>query len=86
MFHTAASSAGRTVYPDYLGNERTLAWLRRELKTMHDSVPYNGLWLDMNEYVVFVAFLCMHLPPCCTENALCRRVWGLYASGIILQI
>jgi alpha-glucosidase (family GH31 glycosyl hydrolase) len=40
---------GKTVYPDYLGNANTSRWLVENLQHMYDKVPYDGLWLDMNE-------------------------------------
>ncbi|KAF8062769.1 alpha-glucosidase [Scenedesmus sp. PABB004] len=48
---------GKTVYPDYLDNPRTSAWLTRELRHMHEQVPYDGLWLDMNEASSFCSGL-----------------------------
>eukprot|EP00878_Enallax_costatus_P002700 GHUV01002888.1.p1 GENE.GHUV01002888.1~~GHUV01002888.1.p1 ORF type:complete len:873 (+),score=203.93 GHUV01002888.1:194-2812(+) len=40
---------GSTVYPDYLENPRTSKWLHDQLTNMYSQVPYDGLWLDMNE-------------------------------------
>jgi hypothetical protein len=40
---------GKTVYPDYLENANTSRWLVDNLQHMYDKVPYDGLWLDMNE-------------------------------------
>ncbi|WIA20582.1 hypothetical protein OEZ85_004970 [Tetradesmus obliquus] len=40
---------GKTVYPDYLDNANTSRWLVDNLQHMYDKVPYDGLWLDMNE-------------------------------------
>lgn len=40
---------GKTVYPDFLDNPRTTKWLHEQLVHMYQQVPYDGLWLDMNE-------------------------------------
>lgn len=40
---------GKTVYPDFLDNPRTSKWLHEQLTNMYRQVPYDGLWLDMNE-------------------------------------
>lgn len=40
---------GKTVYPDYLDNPSTSTWLENQLTHMHSQVPFDGLWLDMNE-------------------------------------
>jgi alpha-glucosidase (family GH31 glycosyl hydrolase) len=36
------------VYPDFF-NPNTTGWWGAALKGFHDQVPFNGLWLDMNE-------------------------------------
>ena len=35
-------------YPDFL-NPRTRVWWRRQLAALHDTAPFDGLWIDMNE-------------------------------------
>jgi hypothetical protein len=40
---------GPSVYPDYLANPNVTLWLREQLQAFYDQVPYDGLWLDMNE-------------------------------------
>lgn len=47
---------GKTVYPDWLARN-TFNWWLGELKDFHEIVPYDGVWLDMNEVSCF-----------CTEN------------------
>jgi alpha-glucosidase (family GH31 glycosyl hydrolase) len=32
-----------------MGNPATRSWLTRHLQLWHEKVPYDGLWLDMNE-------------------------------------
>jgi len=40
---------GKAVYPDHMNNKATNRWLKKHLQSWHDKVPYDGLWLDMNE-------------------------------------
>jgi alpha-glucosidase (family GH31 glycosyl hydrolase) len=48
---------GKTVYPDYLENANTSRWLVDNLQHMYDKVPYDGLWLDMNEVGVVLHYI-----------------------------
>uniref|UniRef100_A0A8D2MBE7 alpha-glucosidase n=1 Tax=Zonotrichia albicollis TaxID=44394 RepID=A0A8D2MBE7_ZONAL len=45
---------GETVFPDYTSAEGTDWWVN-ECKLFHDMVPYDGIWIDMNEVCSFVA-------------------------------
>lgn len=37
------------VFPDYLESPKVATWLQRHLSAFHSAVPFDGLWLDMNE-------------------------------------
>lgn len=39
---------GATHYPDFL-KPNTTEWWTRQLQHMHDMVPIDGMWIDMNE-------------------------------------
>jgi alpha-glucosidase (family GH31 glycosyl hydrolase) len=45
------------VYPDFL-NPATQAYWSKNLQEFHDQVPFNGLWLDMNEASNFCNGVC----------------------------
>ncbi|KAI3415577.1 hypothetical protein GPALN_005181 [Globodera pallida] len=41
-------------FPDFLDPEgRTQKWWSEELKTFHEKLPFDGIWLDMNEPAAF---------------------------------
>ncbi|KAG8511483.1 Sucrase-isomaltase, intestinal, partial [Galemys pyrenaicus] len=44
---------GLTVYPDFT-NPTCMEWWADECKIFHDTVKYDGLWIDMNEVSSFV--------------------------------
>ncbi|XP_053807579.1 sucrase-isomaltase, intestinal isoform X2 [Vidua chalybeata] len=44
---------GETVFPDYTSPEATNWWVN-ECKLFYDIVPYDGIWIDMNEVCNFV--------------------------------
>ncbi|XP_037382547.1 sucrase-isomaltase, intestinal [Talpa occidentalis] len=44
---------GLTVYPDFT-NPSCVEWWANECKLFHDTVKYDGLWIDMNEVSSFV--------------------------------
>ncbi|NXG00716.1 MGA protein, partial [Sakesphorus luctuosus] len=44
---------GETVFPDFTNPECTNWWVQ-ECKLFHDKVPYDGIWIDMNEVSSFV--------------------------------
>ncbi|XP_046352454.2 lysosomal alpha-glucosidase-like [Haliotis rufescens] len=44
---------GLTVFPDFF-HPNSSAWWYRQAKMYHDQVPYDGLWVDMNEPSNFV--------------------------------
>ena len=39
---------GRTVFPDFSHPDAPSYWLK-QLKSYHDQVPFDGVWIDMNE-------------------------------------
>ncbi|VDN43862.1 unnamed protein product, partial [Dibothriocephalus latus] len=45
---------GETVFPDFLKKE-TAEWWFQQAKAFREKVPYDGLWIDMNEPANFVA-------------------------------
>lgn len=55
---------GITVFPDYTNPECT-AWWVEECRLFHETVDYDGLWIDMNEVASFVAG---SLTGCPTNN------------------
>ncbi|NXK88246.1 MGA protein, partial [Formicarius rufipectus] len=44
---------GETVFPDFTNPECTSWWVQ-ECKLFHDTVPYDGIWIDMNEVSSFI--------------------------------
>uniref|UniRef100_UPI00398E93A5 lysosomal alpha-glucosidase n=1 Tax=Pristiophorus japonicus TaxID=55135 RepID=UPI00398E93A5 len=44
---------GPTAYPDFT-NPETHAWWYENIKAFHDKVPFDGMWIDMNEPSNFV--------------------------------
>ncbi|XP_020844721.1 sucrase-isomaltase, intestinal [Phascolarctos cinereus] len=44
---------GLTVFPDFTKPE-CIDWWANECQIFHDTVPYDGLWIDMNEVSSFV--------------------------------
>lgn len=44
---------GRVSYPDFNHPNISIFW-QEQLKKLHDLIPYDGLWLDMNEPSAFI--------------------------------
>ncbi|NXH98309.1 SUIS protein, partial [Pachycephala philippinensis] len=44
---------GETVFPDFT-NPKCTSWWVNECKVFYDTVPYDGLWIDMNEVSNFL--------------------------------
>lgn len=44
---------GQAVFPDYMFNPSTYQWLKEHLAAWYNTVPFDGLWLDMNEPASF---------------------------------
>ncbi|KAF4788286.1 hypothetical protein TURU_162186 [Turdus rufiventris] len=44
---------GETVFPDFTSSKGTDWWVE-ECRLFHDVVPYDGIWIDMNEVCNFV--------------------------------
>ncbi|KAL1778054.1 sucrase-isomaltase, intestinal, partial [Sigmodon hispidus] len=44
---------GLTVYPDFT-NPQTIEWWANECSLFHQTVEYDGLWIDMNEVSSFI--------------------------------
>jgi alpha-glucosidase len=53
---------GYTVFPDFIGavtaGTGALDWWGGELKTWHDKLAYDGIWIDMNEVSSFCVGSC----------------------------
>ncbi|NWR66178.1 SUIS protein, partial [Bucorvus abyssinicus] len=45
---------GRTVFPDFT-NPACTSWWVEECRRFHNQVPYDGIWIDMNEVANFAA-------------------------------
>lgn len=45
------------VYPDYFDNN-AIKWWQENLSTMHSTLHFDGLWLDMNEVSNFCGGYC----------------------------
>jgi alpha-glucosidase (family GH31 glycosyl hydrolase) len=46
------------VYPDYLAAPNISDWTRSQLQYFYDQVPFDGIWLDMNEASNFCSGNC----------------------------
>ncbi|XP_070581150.1 lysosomal alpha-glucosidase-like [Ptychodera flava] len=44
---------GETVFPDFT-NPTTKQWWQKQAKIYHDQIPFDGMWIDMNEPSNFV--------------------------------
>lgn len=44
---------GPSVFPDWYNQPNTYHWWAKQLKIFHGLVPYDGIWLDMNEVASF---------------------------------
>ena len=53
---------GATYYPDFL-NPGVQAYWERELQDFHRLLPFDGLWIDMNEAANFCTGEVCTLPP-----------------------
>ena len=68
---------GKAVYPDHMNNTATASWLRKHLGNWHTKVPYDGLWLDMNEASNFCSGV-QCKPDTSNETAMyceCQECW-----------
>ncbi|XP_072882266.1 lysosomal alpha-glucosidase-like [Hemitrygon akajei] len=45
---------GFTAFPDFT-NPETMAWWYENIKEFHDQVPFDGIWIDMNEPSNFIS-------------------------------
>ncbi|KAG8565047.1 hypothetical protein GDO81_012689 [Engystomops pustulosus] len=58
---------GLTVFPDFT-NPETFYWWYDMVKSYHDQVPFDGMWIDMNEPSNFVAGSVDNCPDNNIEN------------------
>lgn len=73
---------GKAVYPDHMNNTNTASWLRKHLGNWHTKVPYDGLWLDMNEASNFCSGV-QCKPDTSNETAMyceCTDLWDALAA------
>ena len=48
LVKTRVWNEGFSIFPDFT-NPNTSVWWEKNLKNFHDKVPFDGLWIDMNE-------------------------------------
>ncbi|XP_072846803.2 lysosomal alpha-glucosidase [Pogona vitticeps] len=58
---------GPTAFPDFT-NPETQRWWQDTVKDFHDQVPFDGMWIDMNEPSNFVEGSLEDCPPNKLEN------------------
>lgn len=59
---TAKVWPDHTVFLDFWAEDAKKIWAEG-LKDLYDKVPYDGLWLDMNEATLFCNGECPDGPP-----------------------
>lgn len=52
---------GATHFPDFLSKEGVKYW-EQQLQAFHELVPYDGLWIDMDEASNFCTGDICHMP------------------------
>ncbi|XP_018611814.2 lysosomal alpha-glucosidase [Scleropages formosus] len=58
---------GLTAFPDFT-NPETRSWWEDNIRAFHDRVPFDGLWIDMNEPASFVSGSVEGCPDTDLEN------------------
>ena len=48
LVQTRVWNEGISIFPDFT-NPNTTIWWKKNLKIFHDKIPFDGLWIDMNE-------------------------------------
>lgn len=80
---------GEAVYPDYLAAPKVDTWIKAQLQRFYDEVPFDGLWLDMNEAANFCSGrLCKTDPKNstsmhCKEHSPSERAVGRGEAGAV---
>jgi alpha-glucosidase (family GH31 glycosyl hydrolase) len=64
---------GEAVYPDYLAAPKIDTWIKSQLQRFYDEVPFDGLWLDMNEAANFCSGRLCKSDPKNTTSMHCKR-------------
>ena len=70
---------GDTVFPDFT-NENTNVWWKDEMIGFHEDLPYDGIWLDMNEPANFDSDGTHGSIYGCQDNEINHPHYGIYKS------
>uniref|UniRef100_A0A383WFG9 Maltase n=1 Tax=Tetradesmus obliquus TaxID=3088 RepID=A0A383WFG9_TETOB len=54
---------GEVVWPDYVGNANTSAWLTEQVANFYKQAPFGGLWMDMSEPINFCTGISCQADP-----------------------
>lgn len=49
---------GYTVFPDWLSNPAASKWWQKSVSEYHEKLPFDGIWIDMNEAASFCVGSC----------------------------
>lgn len=64
---------GEAVYPDYLAAPNIDSWIKGQLQRFYNEVPFDGLWLDMNEASNFCSGRACRSDPKNETATKCKR-------------
>jgi alpha-glucosidase (family GH31 glycosyl hydrolase) len=64
------------VYPDYLAGPKVQEWIKAQLQRFYNQVPFDGLWLDMNEASNFCSGSNCRVPADDKTKMKCTFLWG----------
>lgn len=69
---------GEAVYPDYLAAPNVDSWIKGQLQRFYNEVPFDGLWLDMNEASNFCSGRACRSDP---KNETATKCKGVVRTG-----